>query len=85
MPLHGVCLLLKVMLPKLPVPSLSHTLEMYLKVLRPITTDSQYENARKLAEQFQSEGEGERLQARLTEFARSTDNWVSLFGCVYVG
>ncbi|XP_067937012.1 choline O-acetyltransferase-like [Watersipora subatra] len=67
---------LKASLPKLPVPSLEHTLSMYLKVLRPITSDEQYENAQKLVKDFQVEGgEGETLQKRLIEFANSTDNW----------
>ena len=68
------------LLPKLPVPSLDHTLQMYLKVLRPITSDAQYEKAKQLVKTFQAEGgEGARLQSRLIEISRSTDNWVGAF------
>lgn len=61
----------------MPVPSLNHTLEMYRKVLKPITSDEEYDKADQLIHQFlTSGGEGETLQRKLIELAETTDNWV---------
>jgi len=60
------------------VPELSHTLEMYLNVLKPITTTEQFEKAELLVHNFLSKGgEGDNLQNKLHDFAQETDNWVS--------
>lgn len=51
----------------------------YLKVLKPITSDEQYENAERLVKNFLADGgDGENLQNKLKDFAETTDNWVGL-------
>ena len=63
----------------MPVPELKHTLDMYAKVLQPITTEEQYKNAERLIQEFLApEGEGHGLQRKLLERAKSTDNWVTV-------
>jgi len=67
-------------LPKLPVPKLADTLAVYLKVIKPITTESQYEHASHLVKEFQAKGgEGEKLQKLIEDLSETTDNWVC--GC----
>ncbi|XP_077870512.1 choline O-acetyltransferase-like [Saccoglossus kowalevskii] len=64
-------------LPKLPVPPLNATLEKYLQILKPILSVEQYENSRKIVEEFgRAGGEGERLQQKLLEYAETKRNWV---------
>lgn len=71
--------MLQAPLPKLPVPNLDHTLDMYLKVLKPIVTTEQYENVVKLTQEFAStSGPGMNLQNKLIERSTSTDNWVCI-------
>jgi len=65
-------------LPKLPVPELADTLSKYLLCIRPIVSGDQYERTLQLVEEFKKPGgTGELLQKRLSEYAETTDNWVS--------
>lgn len=66
-------------LPKLPIPSLEQTMQMYLKFLLPISTPEQHECVRKLVQSFQAEkGEGAQLQNMLQAEAASKENWVGI-------
>lgn len=66
-------------LPRLPVPSLQETSERYLKSVRPLLNNAEYENTQKAVDAFIKPGSiGEQLQKRLR--ARREDprhkNWI---------
>ena len=64
-------------LPKLPVPPLQQTLKKYLKAVRPLVNDEEFENTSKVVEEFgKKNGIGETLQKALEERANLHDNWV---------
>ncbi|XP_035671417.1 choline O-acetyltransferase-like [Branchiostoma floridae] len=64
-------------LPKLPVPPLQQTLEGYLKVVRPLVSDDEYEQTKRKVEEFgKPGGDGEMLQEKLLEYAQTKVNWV---------
>lgn len=86
-------------LPKLPVPSLSETFEKYLKSVRPLVNDEEFENTKKVVADFLKPGGiGEKLHERLLNRSKNPDviNWLedwwnelAYFGyrdpvCVYV-
>lgn len=63
-------------LPKLPVPDLQHTLQMYLGCLKPVISEEEYQKHEQLVQQFgQSESEGEQLQQKLCDVAKQKENW----------
>ncbi|XP_054156142.1 choline O-acetyltransferase-like [Oppia nitens] len=65
-------------LPKVPVPDLHKTLERYLSALKPVIPVAQYEQTRRTVDQFlEADGEGDRLQALLKQWADQTDNWIT--------
>ncbi|KAI6646131.1 Carnitine O-acetyltransferase-like [Oopsacas minuta] len=63
-------------LPKLPVPALSDTLDRFLTAMKPLTTQTQHSQLIKSTNSF-SKREGVYLQNRLLTFAEETDNWAS--------
>lgn len=64
-------------LPSLPVPDLHKTLDRYLSALKPVIPVAQFEQTKRTVEHFvEPNGEGERLQAILQQYAHQTDNWV---------
>ena len=70
-------------LPKLPVPPLQQTLQKYLKAMRPLVNDSEYQKTLMVVEEFgKPNGVGEKLQRKLEERAKSHDNWVCFVICV---
>ena len=65
-------------LPRLPVPPLQQTMDKYLNAIRPLVNDDQFEQTRKLVEEFRKPGGiGEKLQEKLVERSKTEDNWVS--------
>ncbi|XP_065885479.1 carnitine O-acetyltransferase-like isoform X2 [Dysidea avara] len=65
-------------LPKLPVPPLQQTLQKYLKAMRPLVNDSEYQKTLMVVEEFgKPNGVGEKLQRKLEERAKSHDNWLN--------
>ena len=65
-------------LPSLPVPSLDDTLSAHLTSLRLILDNEEYQRSKNNVEDFISPGGmGQRLQARLMEYAKSSRNWHS--------
>ena len=65
-------------LPTLPVPSLDVTTTALLKSLRLILSEAEYERAKASVDAFLSpEGQGQTLQARLQDRARTSSNWLS--------
>ena len=52
-------------LPRLPVPTLEQTCVKYLRTVRPLTTDAEYEATCKAVLEFLTSGRGAELQARL--------------------
>ncbi|KAJ3027223.1 UNVERIFIED_CONTAM: Carnitine O-acetyltransferase mitochondrial [Siphonaria sp. JEL0065] len=65
-------------LPKLPVPSLAETAATYLKTVRPLVEDAEYEATVKAVEEFLLPGgKGEELQQRLIEHDnKKTTSWL---------
>ena len=74
-------------LPQLPVPPLQQTLDKYLKTVRPLINDDEYENTKNLVETFgKKDGYGEHLQQKLLEHAKRKENWLSEWwlDCAYL-
>ena len=63
-------------LPKLPVPAIKDTLNRYLRSVRPLLTDEEYEDMALLAEEFQN-GIANRLQRYLVAKSWWASNYVS--------
>ncbi|XP_013415790.1 carnitine O-acetyltransferase [Lingula anatina] len=66
----------KQQLPRLPVPSLEQTLDKYLKSVRPLLSDEEYDQTRHIVADF-SKNPGPKLQDLLLKKAQSTDNWLA--------
>ena len=63
---------------KLPVPSLKDTLPKFLRTVRPLVNNVEYEETFDKVKDFAKEGGlGHKLQALLEERARITENWFS--------
>ncbi|KAI6662015.1 Carnitine O-acetyltransferase-like [Oopsacas minuta] len=67
-------------LPKLPVPALSDSLDRFLTAMKPLITQSQFSRLLEITNSF-SKREGPFFQDRLIKFAEETDNWAL---CVWV-
>lgn len=64
-------------LPRMPVPSLASTMNKYLLAIKHLLSESDYENTKKLVEEFsKNDGLGQQLQRFLVERSKSTENWV---------
>uniref|UniRef100_W5KA03 Choline O-acetyltransferase n=1 Tax=Astyanax mexicanus TaxID=7994 RepID=W5KA03_ASTMX len=64
-------------LPKLPVPDLQQTLDIYLRYVRHLVPEAQFQNTRTIVEKFgRPGGVGEILQKNLLERREKTQNWV---------
>ncbi|CAD5123639.1 DgyrCDS11967 [Dimorphilus gyrociliatus] len=61
-------------LPKLPVPDVDVTLDKYLRCIRPLVGDSQYENTKRLVGKFR-ETVANDLQSELLDYANQVENW----------
>jgi len=74
----GQTLSMQDQLGSLPVPSLKETLPKFLKTVRPLVTDEEYEGTYKKVKDFAKEGGvGHRLQTLLEERAKTSENWFS--------
>ncbi|TNN80943.1 Choline O-acetyltransferase [Liparis tanakae] len=64
-------------LPKLPLPALRDTLDVYLLCMKHLLTEEQFKKTQHVVEQFGAAGGvGELLQSKLTERRENTANWV---------
>ncbi|VDI19315.1 carnitine O-acetyltransferase [Mytilus galloprovincialis] len=63
-------------LPKLPVPALDATLQKYLRTVRPLVSDEDFEQTKKYVEEFRKDS-GPKLQKFLEERATKEVNWLS--------
>lgn len=64
-------------LPRLPVPELQQTLTKYLKSLKALLDDNEYESNRNIVKEFgQAGGMGEKLTKMIQERAKTHDSWV---------
>jgi len=74
----GQSLSLQSQLRKLPVPSLKDTLPKFLRTVRPLVNNDEYESTFDKVKDFAKEGGiGHKLQALLEERATKTENWFS--------
>ena len=61
---------------KLPLPELSDTLAQYLDNIRPLVTDTIYNEAKSIIDKFSAkDGVGEKVMMVLEERQAKTDNW----------
>ncbi|CAG9854536.1 unnamed protein product [Phyllotreta striolata] len=64
-------------LPSLPVPTLTQTIDKYIKTVTPFLTESELKNTSRLLNEFSSAGGlGEKLQKLLVERAQNRENWL---------
>uniref|UniRef100_A0A3Q3IQY4 Choline O-acetyltransferase n=1 Tax=Monopterus albus TaxID=43700 RepID=A0A3Q3IQY4_MONAL len=64
-------------LPKLPLPALKDTLDMYLKCTKHLVTKEQFHKTENIVKEFGAPGAvGELLQSKLIERRENTANWV---------
>lgn len=64
-------------LPKVPVPPLHQTLNMYLRCMRHLVPDQKFRDTQAIVEKFgKPGGMGEMLQKKLQERRDKTENWV---------
>ena len=63
-------------LPKLPVPTLSGSLDRFLSVLAPLLTPEQFSQTLRLTDKFKT-GQGPILQEKVLKLSRETDNWAT--------
>ncbi|XP_053307216.1 choline O-acetyltransferase [Spea bombifrons] len=64
-------------LPKLPVPPLQQTMDMYLRCMKHLVTEEQYKKSKTNVEKFMMPGGvGEMLQQKLLEKREKTENWI---------
>lgn len=67
-------------LPKLPLPELKDTLDLYLRCMKHLLTEEQFNKTHKAVEQFGVPGGvGELLHSKLMERRENTANWVNTF------
>lgn len=64
------------LLPRLPVPALDQTLDKYLKSVRPLLTDEEFNNTKQIVQEF-SKNPGPKLQTLLEQRASQEENWLS--------
>ncbi|KAK1164571.1 choline O-acetyltransferase-like [Acipenser oxyrinchus oxyrinchus] len=64
-------------LPKLPVPALQKTTDMYLKCMKHLVTEEEFKRTKAIVEKFRAPGgTGEFLQQKLLEKREKMQNWV---------
>ncbi|XP_063347457.1 choline O-acetyltransferase [Pelmatolapia mariae] len=64
-------------LPKLPVPNLKDTLDRYLRCMKHLLTEEQFNKTQNIVTEFGAPGGvGELLQSKLTERSENVANWV---------
>lgn len=64
-------------LPKLPLPPLRDTLDMYLRCMKHLLTEEQFTKTQMMVKQFEAPGGvGELLQSKLAERREKSVNWV---------
>ncbi|KAG9485267.1 hypothetical protein GDO78_008381, partial [Eleutherodactylus coqui] len=70
-------LMLQQELPKLPVPPLQQTMDMYLQCMKHLVSEEQYNKSKALVDRFMApSGVGEMLQQKLLELREKTENWI---------
>lgn len=65
-------------LPRLPVPPLEETLNKYLKTVKPLVTEEEFQLTEEIVKKFAAPGGiGQQLQEKLQQRAKKSDNWLS--------
>jgi hypothetical protein len=71
-------------LPRLPVPSLESSISKYLKATKVILSNSEYEQAERVAIDFsRPDGIGQKLQKLLVQKSKETNNWVTFSTTIF--
>lgn len=66
-------------LPKLPLPPLKDTLDIYLRCMKHLLTEDQFTKTQSVVEEFGAAGGvGELLQSKLAEKREKSVNWVKI-------
>ena len=61
-------------LPRLPIPTLEHTTDLFLKFIRPLLSDDDYKEAEDTVERFRTDpSQGPKLQELLKKFDKTTN------------
>lgn len=69
-------------LAKLPLPALKDTLDMYLRCMKHLLTEQQFNKTQNIVKEFGAPGGvGELLQSKLMERRESKANWVNKITC----
>jgi len=64
-------------LPKLPIPPLQQSLDKYLKSVRPLVDDEDFDQTQSVVEVFSRKGgHGEKLQSQLVKRSAREENWL---------
>ncbi|XP_065321965.1 carnitine O-acetyltransferase-like isoform X1 [Gordionus sp. m RMFG-2023] len=75
---EAICNINSKKLPNLPLPSLNQTLQKYLKSVRPLLNDLEYNTSQNIVTTFGiKDGIGENLQKLLLERVKNSSNWLT--------
>ncbi|KAK6456143.1 mitochondrial carnitine acetyltransferase [Scheffersomyces xylosifermentans] len=66
-------------LEKLPIPDLNETCANYLKVLKPLQTESEHQNTVRAVENFLKSGTGKYLDQELRNFSKTRNSYIEQF------
>lgn len=68
----------------MPLPELKDTLELYLKCMKHLLTEEQFDKTQAIVKQFGAPGGvGELLQRKLMERREKTANWVTITQAIF--
>ena len=75
------------LLPRLPVPKLSDSMQRFLRAVQPLIGQAEFEKTRTVVDDFINSGVGPKLQKHLEQRATMQDNWLNdwWFECAYLG
>lgn len=70
---------LQYFLPSLPLPSLSETMQRYIRSVKPFLSLDEYERTKSVVQSYFQSPEAQRVQLALEERAASSRNWLELW------
>lgn len=66
-------------LKRLPIPDLQKTCENYLKVLKPLETEKEFERTKAAVQTFLNDGSGSYLDAELRKYSKTRNSYIEQF------